>query len=258
MTGTLSQAEVTDEALVNGQWLRRSDDNKSQTLKLESAVLLADRWQTGVSLPLINKEAANNPTESGVGDISLYLGHETFRELTYSKWKPRGVTFLQLTVPTGPSIYDSNRPTEIRGRGFYSLGGGLALTKVWRVWDMNFSAETHYSFARSAAGAAFNGKAEVTPGWGASQTAGLGWNKKDLRLGTSLGFHYEAPIEISGSMTSQGQQQKAFVLAFSGSYMLNTESAFTFGYNDQTLIGNPVNASLSKTFTLSYQHRWPR
>lgn len=258
LTSTYSRAEVTDEVLTNGKWLKRTDGNQSQTLKLEGATLLSDRWQTGLSVPLTSKDTDSSSTQRGLGDVSIYLGHETFQELTYSRWKPRGVTFLQLTAPTAPSIYDSNSPTEIRGRGFYSLGAGVALMKAWKVWDMNFTAEFHHSFARTADGAAYNGTAQITPGWGASQNVGLGWNQGDLRLGTSLGFLHEAPIKISGSTASEGQQQKNFTLSFSGSYMLNMESAFTFSYSDQTLIGNPVNSSLSKTFNVSYQHRWPR
>ncbi|WP_347359009.1 serine protease spb1 [Bdellovibrio sp.] len=260
VTSTYSYSEITDDVLSSGQWMKRDDGNQSQTLKVEGALLLADSWQAGISVPVISKKDQSHSATSGVGDLSLYLGHETFPELQYSRWKPRGVTFLQVTLPTAPSIYDEDatNSNKIRGRGFTSLGAGLALVKTWRVWDANFSSEIHKSFERSAEGAAYNGKATVTPGWGTTQTLGVGWNKGDLRLGSNVSFLYEDAIQIRGDTHSTGQNQKHFTWGFSGSYMLSQESALTVGYSDQSLLGNPVNSTLSNTFSLSYQQRWQR
>ncbi|WII71623.1 serine protease spb1 [Bdellovibrio sp. 22V] len=260
VTSTYSYSEVSDEVLANGKWLRRDDGNNSQTLKLEGALLLSEGLQTGISLPMIAKSSDSSERSSGVGDVSIYLGHETFAETTYSQWKPKGVTFLQLTLPTSPSVYDEDATTanEIRGRGFYSLGAGLALLKTLRVWDYHVSAEIHRSFTRDVSNENFGGNATVIPGWGTSQTLGVGWNRGDLRLGSALSFLYEEAISIDGVTHSEGTAQKNFTWGLSGSYMLSLESAITVSYNDQTLIGNPINSSLSKTINLSYQQRWPR
>lgn len=260
LTSTYSYATVSDDVLSNGRWLKRDDDNLSQTLKLEGAVLFLDSLQAGFSVPIMAKSSQGTESSSGLGDVSLYLGHETFPETSYSRWKPKGVTFLQLTLPTSPSIYDSSASTsnESRGRGFYSLGVGLALLKSWRVWDMNFSTEVHRSFSRDVSNASFGGDIEVKPGWGTSQTLGLGWNRGSYRVGSSLSFLYEEAIQIRGSTNSDGSAQKSFTLGLSGSYMINMESAVTVSYSDQSWIGNPVNSSLSKTINLSYQQRWPR
>lgn len=260
VTGTFSYSQVTADVLSNGKWLRRNDDNRTQTFKMEGALLLNESWQTGFTLPLLSKDSNSTPESQGVGDAAVYLGHETFPERSYSRWKPRGVTFLQLNLPTSPSIYDSNtmNSSDIRGRGFTALGAGLALTKAWLIWDFNFSGEIHKSFERTADGSSYGGKATVTPGWGTTQSVGLGWNKKDFRLGGSLTFLFEEPVKISGSTSSEGQAQKNFTLGFSGSYMISMESAVTLNYSDQSWIGNPVNSSLSNTLNLSYQQRWPR
>lgn len=259
VTGTFSHSEITDDVLASGKWIRRKDNNQAQMLKLEGAVLLSDRLQSGFTIPLHTKQSNAATTSTGLGDVSLYLGHETFPELSYSVWKPRGVTFLQLTLPTGPSIYDdTDQASDIRGRGFYSLGAGLALIKTWKVWDFNFSSELHKSFSRSASGAAYNGDTTVHPGWGLSNSVGAGWNRGDFRLGSSLAFLYEEAINIQGSTSSEGHEQRNFTLSVTGSYMLTPESAVTFSYADQSLIGSPVNSSLSNTINLSYQQRWPR
>lgn len=260
VTGTYSYSQVSEDVLQNGKWLRRSDNNLTQTLKLEGALLLSEEWQSGFTLPVITKSADTSSSSSGLGDISLYAGHETFPEKSYSPWKPKGVTFLQLTVPTSPSVYDGSALTanESRGRGFYSLGAGLALMKAWRVWDANFTAEVHRSFSRDVSSAAYGGDVEVQPGWGTSQTFGIGWNRGDYRCGAALSHLFEKAIRIRGATSSDGADQRNFTFTVSGSYMVNLESAVTLSYNDQSLIGNPVNSSLSKTWNLSYQQRWPR
>lgn len=260
LTSTYSYSHVSDDVLGNGRWLKRNDENLSQTLKLEGATLFSDSWQGGFSLPLITKSAEGFASSSGVGDVSLYLGHESFPETSYSPWKPKGLTFIQLNLPTSPSIYDfsATDSNESRGRGFYSLGAGMALVKSWIVWDAHWSGEIHHSFARRVSNPSMGENLLATPGWGHSQTVGLGWNKKDFRLGTSLSFMHEDPIRIEGGTSSEGSAQRNFTLALSGSYMLNLESAITASYSDQSLIGNPSNSSLSKTINLSYQTRWPR
>nr|WP_295906239.1 serine protease spb1 [uncultured Bdellovibrio sp.] len=260
ITSSYSYSSVSDDVLSSGRWLKRGDNNLSQTLKLEGAVLISESMQAGFSLPVMTKSADGSADSSGLGDAALYFGHETFPEKGYSKWKPKGVTFLQLTLPTGTSIYDATATTanESRGRGFYSLGAGLALLKSWKVWDANWSSEVHRSFSKNTSSASYGGNIEVTPGWGTSHTLGVGWNHGDYRVGSSLSFLYEEAIQIRGTTNSDGAAQKNFTLGISGSYMLNLESAVTVSYADQSLIGNPVNSSLSKTINLSYQQRWPR
>ncbi|KYG65030.1 serine protease spb1 [Bdellovibrio bacteriovorus] len=260
VTSTYSYAQVSDEVLANGKWLRRQDGNLAQTLKLEGASLVSDSLQAGFSIPVMMKSADNSSDSSGVGDISLYLGHETFPERTYSRWKPKGLTFLQVTLPTSPSIYDSSitTATDIRGRGFYSLGGGVALMKAWATWDANYNGEIHYSLPRTISNEAYGGDVEVKPGFGTTQTVGLGWNRGDYRVGSALTYLYEDAIRLSGATSSDGTAQRNFTLGFSGSYMINLASAVTVSYSDQSWIGNPVNSSLSKTFNISYQQRWPR
>lgn len=260
LTSTYSYAQVSDDVLSTGRWLKRDDKNQTQTLKLEGAVLFSESLQGGFSLPILSKTADATPTSQGIGDIGLYLGHETFPETTYSRWKPKGVAFLQINLPTSPSIYDfsAKNSNESRGRGFYSLGAGVALTKTWIIWDANLSAEVHRSISRSVNNDALGGAIELLPGWGLSQTIGLGWNYKDLRLGGSIVYFYEDAIESRGGTSSEGAMQRNFTASLSASYMVDSESAVTASYSDQALLGDPTNSSLSKTINVSYQKRWPR
>ncbi|MNJ94870.1 hypothetical protein D3C87_125730 [compost metagenome] len=259
VTSTYSYGRISDDVRENGKWIKRDDNNLSQTVTLEAATLLSEHFQAGLIIPLIQRQLGREQS-AGTGDISLSLGHETFPELSFSKWKPKGLTFLQLTLPTSPSIYDStsNMAVDSRGRGFYSLGAGLALLKNWIKYDANFHAEVHKSFGRSFSSPSLGGDIEATPGWGGSLMAGIGWNKGDYRLGTSVGMNIEESIKISGAQNSSGAAQRYYPWAVQGSYMLDMESAVTLSYVDQSLLGDPNNTNLSKTMNLSYQKRWPR
>ncbi|MGE5085805.1 MAG: serine protease spb1 [Bacillota bacterium] len=259
LTSSLSYGKVTDDVLTNQKWVHRDDENESSTFKIEGAMLLSDLWQTGIAVPVVSRKISNEES-TGLGDISLSLGHETFPELSYSRWKPKGVTFLQITLPTSPSIYDASNTlaADSRGRGFFTLGGGVALIKVLGTWDANSSLEVHRSFARNFDSTSAGGPITATPGWGHSWSIGAGFNKGDWRLGASFTGLYEDAIEISGAQTSNGSAQKNMTCAVVANYMMNLENAWTLSYADQTLFGSPQNTSLSKTLTVSFQTRWQR
>ncbi|MEK2688404.1 serine protease spb1 [Bdellovibrio sp. GT3] len=259
LTSSLSYGRVTDDVLPNQKWIKRADENHSQTFKIEAATLISDTWQTGFSVPVISRSITNE-TSTGLGDISLTLGHETFPEKSYSRWKPKGLTFLQLAVPTSPSIYDATNSlaSDSRGRGFFNVGGGAALVKVFGRWDANAGVEIHKSFAREFSSPANGGTITATPNIGHSWSIGGGWNKGDWRVGSGFTGMYEDAIEISGAQSSKGSSQKNITWTTMANYMLSMESAWTLSYADQTLFGSPENTSLSKTITISYQTRWQR
>ncbi|MBO9667732.1 MAG: serine protease spb1, partial [Bdellovibrio sp.] len=242
ITSSLSVGRITDDVLPSEKWVKRNDDNQSSTFKIEAAMLLTDTLQAGVSVPVVSRKVSNDAS-TGLGDISMNLGHETFPELSYSRWKPRGVTFVQLTLPTSPSIYEASNilAADSRGRGFYALGGGLALIKVFGVWDANSSVELHRSFAREFDSESAGGEITATPGWGHSWSVGGGWNKGDFRVGTSFTGLYEDAIEISGAQTSRGAAQKNITWSVVANYMMDLENAWTVSYSDQTLFGSPAN-----------------
>ncbi|WP_413574796.1 serine protease spb1 [Bdellovibrio sp. HCB290] len=259
LTTSLNYAEVTDDVLANKKWIKRGDGNHSQTFKIEAATLLSDTVQTGISVPVTTRTIANE-NSTGLGDIALTLGHETLPERSYSRWKPKGRTFLQVIAPTSPSIYDAMNTlaSDSRGRGFFTVGGGVALVKIFGRYDANASLELHKSFARDFTSPANGGTITATPGFGHGWSIGGGWNKGDFRLGTSFSGLYEDAVKISGAQTSNGAIQKNVTWSTMLNYMQGMESAWTLSYADQTLFGSPENTSLSKTITLSYQTRWQR
>lgn len=260
ITNTVSIGSVSDDVLSNGKWLRRKDGNSTTTYKLEGASLLSDKWQAGFLIPWIERSATGLEPSRGVGDISISVAHETFPELLYSKWKPKGVIFLQMTAPSSPSVYDSESSSSlsIRGRGFYALGLGLALTKSWRMFDSHFNMDLHRAIPREFNNESSGGKVEVTPGWGSTFNFGAGVNTERWRIGSMISINYEDAIRVTGALSSEGSAQKFYGVTLSSSYMFNDENSATLSFADQSVIGNPSNSTLSKTISLSLQHRWPR
>ncbi|HEX7676229.1 MAG TPA: serine protease spb1 [Bdellovibrio sp.] len=259
LTTSLSYGSVTDYVYPDGKWTHVNDHNVSSTFKIDGALLMTDRTQAGISIPVVYKKVSDE-TNSGLGDMALNLGYEILPELSYSAWKPKGLGFLQITLPTSPSVYDATNvfAADSRGRGFFALGTGMIFTKIFGKWDTNASGELHRSFARSFDSDGAGGAVTVTPGWGHSITIGGGWSYGDFRLGSSLSSMYEDGYRVRGAQDSDGSSQQNMTWSVIANYMLGMESAITLSYADQTIFGSPENSNLSKTVTLSYQQRWQR
>jgi hypothetical protein len=261
ITASASYSQISDDVLADGLWVKRTHNDVLQTLKVDGAVLLSDKWQGGVSLPLsrhVRDLGPGDVTASGLGDASLYAGYEILPEWEYSLWKPKGLVFAQVILPTGVSPFDSADPQalDVMGRGFYALGVGAVLSKEIRNWDVQLTGEGHRSFNRSAQ--ILGGTVDLSPGFGGSLFLGGGWNTKSIRLGTGLSINYEDPIGATGTVNSSGALQRFWAGVLQGSYLIDQEWAASLTYSDETLFGEPVNVSLSQTVALMLQRRWQR
>lgn len=240
----------------DGVWSKVQARDHVRTLKLEGAFLIADRWQAGFSLPLEQREknGAMGGESSGLGDVVGLLGYEFLPEWDYSPWRPKGTGFLALTAPTGKSPYESEDDAGLsaRGRGFWTVGAGSVFTKVLRAWDVNGSFETHHSFERS------KNSVTQTPGNGSIVGAGAGWNSQFLRVGGSLSWNREEGVRNQSVVVSESAAQQFATATLSLSYLFPDLWAGSLNYSDQTLFGQPMNTSLSKSISVLLQKRWNR
>lgn len=261
VTTSFSQAQVDTDVFSSGVWQKRSTEDITQTYKLDYAHIFADRFQYGFSLPIESRQnhvAGSDNKESGLGDVSLQLGYEYLPDWDYNPWRPKGVGFISLVIPTAPSIYEVTNEVESRGRGFYSLGAGTVLTKTWLNWDANANFEAHHSFTK-VVNDPQTVVGNIVPGNGASFGFGGGYSFGDTRVGSSVTWTFEDPINVeSASTPSSGAPEKYATGTLSLSQMFNQDWAASLSLSDQTLFGDPSNAVLSKSVALSLQKRWQR
>lgn len=257
MTSSFSYSQLHADVYTNGLWKKREELENSETLRIDGAHIFNDRWQAGFSVPVIRRSRSNE-SSSGFGDASALLGYEYLPDWDYHPYRPKGIGFLQLVLPTGKSVYESNTAygLDSRGRGFWALGAGTLLTKTFRKWDAFVNLEMHRSFNKTINENSIQGT--LKPGWGGNSGFGIGYNTTQFRFGGNLTWSYEDAVAVEGTVDSEGALQRFTTAGLTASFLASDEWASTLSYSDQTLFGNPSNTSLSKTVMLMLQRRWLR
>ncbi len=239
------------------------DDESLSVFNLSGAYRIFDRGQIGASIPIVSR-AMDSPemytTASGLGDLLFDFGYELIPDYTYSRWRPKGFVFLQVTLPTGPSTYDSVEPFQIdsRGRGFTTIGVGMVFLKTVSDFDFILTFEAHRSLPRTSdTGTGMS--LEIVPSFGGTALLGAGWSPGggSFRIGASLSPVYEGSMETYGDVESVSEPQLAWNTSIQAGYMLSDEWSLGLNYTDQTLMGPAHNVSLSRSVAFSVQHRWP-
>jgi len=238
------------------------DSETIQTMTLGGAYRVLDRFQMGAEIPLISRErstSAISAQAAGLGDVRLDTAYEFLPEWSYSTWRPHGLVFFQMNLPTGPSIYDASSPylLDARGRGFFSTALGLVFVKGIGNFDFLLSGEIHRSFPRTMD----NGDGtttELIPSYGASGVAGVGYTpgSGSWRIGVNLSPVFEGPIEAQGEINSVSDNQLVWNTCLALGYSISSDLSAVLVYTDQTLLGPSQNVSLSRTVAVNLQKRW--
>lgn len=257
LTTSYSFTEVAiDNVDSRGIWRKWDEHQQVQTFRIEGAHIISDRWQAGFTLPVVQRSRMDQ-NYSGLGDVSMSLGYEYLPDWDYNPIRPKGIGYLQLTLPTGKSRAESEvGGLDSRGNGFWAVGVGTLLTKALGRYDIFGSMEVHRSFSKSVTNSQVQGALE--PGLGGNLGLGGGYNLTSIRIGGSVTWTYEEPIDIRGNISSNGLPERYATAVFSASYLASDEWAGTLSYSDQTLFGNPMNTSLGKTVAMVIQRRWGR
>ncbi len=241
----------------NGFWRERDFSESIETLRFEAAHIFMDRFQAGVSLPVIRRTRGQE-SSTGLGDLSTTLGYEYLPDWNYNPWRPKGIAYLNLIIPTGTSLQEADQTylLDANGRGFWTIGVGALLTKGWGMWDIFTDLGIHRSFSRSYQNA--QTQVTLTPGWGENLAIGAGVSLSSLRLGITMNWVNEDAIASTGSVNSKGVKQQYTSLDFPVTYFISDEWLTVIRYSDKGLIGNPLNTSLDKSIAFQIQRRWPR
>lgn len=260
LSTSYSYSKVHADVSASGIWQRKANEDITQILKLDYASIIEDRFQFGVSLPIHqrNVQGLQGGQSQGLGDTALQGGYEYLPDWDYHPYRPKGIGYISLTLPTGKSLYEEDNLSGLdsRGRGFWALGAGTLLTKTFKKIDTLATLELHKSFSKPVHNSQFQGTIE--PGWGYSYSLGIGYNMNKLRLGHALLWSYEDPIQSQGNIVSKGNYQSVATGSFSVSYLTDQLLTVSLTYSDQTLYGEPTNTGLNKTILLSLLKRWSR
>lgn len=268
VTVTGSRGTVIGDAPDQGRAVFRSanDSETTQTYRIDAAKVFFDRYQAGVSVPLVLREVNRPSTHAKAtrfGDVRFTGAYEALPEWSYSVWKPKGFIFLQATLPTARSIYDAREVAGVdaTGRGFYNLALGALFVKTWGAWDVYSIPEAHYSFPRTFDGYGGSEPLRVSPRWGTSLALAVGYSPRQSNL--RFGFRVQpvfsqAKIVESSTGRTEANPQQTWDTSFEAAYLLGDEETLVSSYTDQTLLGPARNSTLSRTFSLGFQHRLSR
>lgn len=267
-TLTTARSSVIGDAPDQGRAVFRSSDDSESSLthRIDMAQVFFDRYQAGLSIPVVSREVNRPSTQAQatrLGDVRVTAAYEALPEWTYSPWKPKGHVFLQGSLPTGRSLYDSQEigAVDATGRGFYALAGGVLLSKTKGAWDGFFIPEIHYGFPRSFDGLNGNESIRVHPRFGMSFALGVGYSPRmgNLRVGVRLQPVFnQSKIVKTSSNSSETGTQSSWDSSLELSYLLNDHWSLLSSYTDQTLLGPAKNSTLSRTFAFGIQHRLAR
>lgn len=238
-----------------------SGKSKTQKIFIQGSYLFDNYIQVGLGLPYFFKQSYENKTKKTnqhKGDIELQAAYEALPETFYSNWLPRVFLFSKITIPTGLSLYENITydNVEITGQGYTSLSLGALLLKKTSAKDFQFMAEVHKGFNKRFK----ERKLTLNPGFGASALFSIGYspNKSPWRWGINISPHYESSKVLTFSNKSfKTDYEFYWDSTLSGSYLYSQYTSFNFSITDQTIFGPAHNTSLSRTFALNVQKRWP-
>jgi hypothetical protein len=258
-----THSQILTDVNASGIWRDRETTELGETLRIDAAYKAGESWQVGASVPVISRSRANDQS-SGLGDVALNTAYEYLPELEYNPYRPKGLGYLQLIIPTGRTVFEDSTGIEARGRGYWALGLGTLLTKTIGDWDGLLVLDLHRSFRKSVHTSQFTGT--LSPGFGGSVLVGGGYNLRSWRFGLNLAWFYEDPVQAESADSSTagafqqytaGTLQRYASASAVVSYLASDEWSATLNIADQTLFGSPLNSSLGRSVSLMLAKRWP-
>ena len=261
---SLAASDVSAEALPGGERIARGlgDREWRQSVRLDAAWLLTDRWQAGIAVPVVRRSrsrAGGSADSAGLGDVAATVAYEALPEWSYSSWRPRALVFLQASLPTGISPYESvaQYRVDVRGTGFFSLGAGAAVMKSGRSWDWSLTAEGHRALSRRVLVA--DEPVDARPGWGSSVGLAGGWSPGagPVRLGASLAAKWDEATQLALEDLPPASGRAGYALGLHVSYLPTPDVTVSVALSDETLLGGS-NVALGRGVVVLVQHRWAR
>lgn len=240
----LDSRVVETDVSAQGVWRDRTEAEQQQTLKFHFTSLFSDRLQTGIS-PSLTKKTRFGESETSFGDLSLHVAYEALPDWDYHPFRPRGTVYVNASLPTGRSVYESESRAflDANGKGYPTLGLGAIFNKRFSHWTTIVSGEFHHGLPKDM----------ILPSWGYNVSASVSLDLSKWVRGYAIqgglshifqnGFHlnngntYEPVHALQVTTPSVG-------VSFSPE--LEDPLVIHLTYSDQRLLGQPLNSPLGK------------
>lgn len=158
-----TRADLRADVDPSGEVMLRAplEAETSQSYQLTALTLLGDRWQAGISLPVVSRSVGAGAAFTGLGDVQAALTYELLPEFEYSAWKPRVFLSAELAAPLGRSVYEAHEEglVDATSRGYWAPGLALAALKRWGDWSAGLTLRMRRGISRE-----FTGRGTVAPG----------------------------------------------------------------------------------------------
>lgn len=245
--------QTEQDVSAKGVWRSRSEAERQETLKLHFTTLVSDRLQMGFS-PSLSRKARFGDADTHLGDLNLLLAYEALPDWDYHPIRPRGTVYLNTTLPTGRSVYQSESAgfLDASGKGYATLGIGTIFNKRIANWTAIASGEIHHGLPRFA----------ILPSWGYTLNASLSFDLtnwvRGLSLNTGVSHTYQNSFHLEQNQVLETIQSLQVTTPSIGLSVLglfdpsNSDDPLVIqlAYADQSLIGAPLNTPLGKSLTL--------
>lgn len=221
-----------------------NDEEWTQTLELEGGLLLTDRFQVGVALPLRRREQ-QTPTQSfrvlGMGDARTSLSAELLPEYSYSRWIPRVFGSFSLSLPTG---------TSGLGRNVWVPSFALFLVKLYPLEVGTLGLSLNLEGHRPVGSPAQDTWIESGLGFSVAASTTFQTRRLPLVFGLSLSPLLDLPTRTQGAVASEGFTQLVWNVSGSAGWFIDGITRLELRVSDQTLLGPAWNTPLERALSL--------
>lgn len=248
----LSEKTYLADTSENNLSKRSSEEvDAMRTYSLSTSYKFKDFYQVGLALPMkerLRKLGGSWESETSAGDISFNFGYEYFSEYTYNPYLSQAIVFTSLTLPTGKSIYTTDKTDEMdvtgTGHEIYEIGTLLVKTFIGSRLDLQISLKHRPSKS-------FKNNVTTRPSHGQNYalTYTYDLNEKISVLLTQA-YEYES-MKLTAIEGLEKRNELLMPTSLGLLYGISEEYDASLTYTDDFLFGGE-NTALGKTIGLSF------
>lgn len=228
-----------------------------QVLNINAAAAAGESGQfflaSGHVTSNFQEDGSSNSTRN-FSDTLLGYSYEVVPEYTYSSWKPVVYLSVMVNVPTGHSIYDKNELSEgadVTGHNQWGAGLGITARKVFFPVTLLAQGKVLRLLAKDFSGTEVSGFYD-------SSLAGFvtyAFRWQDVSLSAGITWNHLSSRKITTLDSASGSSQVTTSI-LSLQKPLSDSWGLAFAVSDQTLIGEPRNTLLNRSYTLNFNYNY--